>query len=337
MQQVTPRQAIRTIKLGRRQLLLGATAALATPLVTTRAFGQQPWPSRPVRVVLPAAAGGLNDIVTRVIAQRLSDTLGHQFVVETQPGGGGNIATGAVAKAAPDGYTVLSAAPSLVINPAMFAKIPFDPFRDFAPVTLVASTAQLIAVHPSLPARNIDELVALARANPGKYAYASAGTGAYLAGENFKLAFGLDITHVPFNGGGPAMTSMLGGHTPIGFIALPTVAENVKSGKLRALAYLSAKRSSVLPDLPTMAEAGVRDQEAEVITGFVFPAGTPREIVGALHDATVKVLAMPDVKERLATLGFDPVGSTPEEFSGWIGREIEKWRKVVRAANIQVQ
>jgi tripartite-type tricarboxylate transporter receptor subunit TctC len=324
--------------LARRHFLALAGAAIAIPPHAPRALAQT-YPTRPVKVIVPVGAGGANDTATRLIAQKLSERMGQQFVVENMAGGGGNIGMGAAARAAPDGYTILSVAPSFVINPGLYAKIPYDPFGDFAPVTLVCATTHVIAVHPSLPANNIQELIALAKANPGKYSYGSAGTGtpAHLAGEMFKVSFGLDITHVPFGGGGPALTSTIGGHTPIAFSALSTAAPQVKAGAVRALAVMSAKRSSLLPDVPTMAEAGAPGQEADVITGILVRAGTSKDIIDRLHQEIAKAMTQPDARERMATLGFEPVNNSPEEFAVWIKAEIAKWDKVIRAANLKIQ
>jgi tripartite-type tricarboxylate transporter receptor subunit TctC len=327
-----------SLPLARRRFLSLAVSAAAMPQFDSRAFAQS-YPARAVKVIVPVGPGGANDTSSRLIAQKLSESLGQQFYVENLPGGGGNIGIAAAAKSAPDGYTLLSAAPSFVINPSLYVKIPYDPFADFAPVTLVCATTHVIAVHPSLPADKVQELIALAKANPGKYSYGSAGTGtpAHLAGELFKVSFGLDITHVPFGGGAPALTSTIGGHTPIAFSALSTAAPNVKAGTVRALAVMSARRSSLLPDVPTMAEAGAPGQEADVITGILVRAGTSKEIIARLHEAITTAMAQPDARERMAALGFEPVNNTPEEFAAWIKAEIAKWGKVVRAANLQIR
>jgi len=327
-----------SMSIARREFLGLAAAGFALPSLPRGAIAQA-YPARPVKVLVPVGAGGANDTSTRLIAQKLSDSLGQSFYVENLVGAGGNIAMGAAAKAAPDGYTAISVATSFVINSSLYARVPYDPVKDFAPVSLMCSTATLIAIHPSIPANNLKELIAVAKANPGKYTYASAGTGtpAHLAGELFKSAYGLDITHVPFTGGNPAMTSTIGGHTPIIFPALSTAAPYVKAGTLRAIAVMSAKRSALMPDIPTMAEQGASNQEADVIVGLLVPAATPRETVELLHREIVKALALPEVRERLAVLGFDPVGSTPAEFSDWIKAELPKWAKVIRASNLRIQ
>jgi tripartite-type tricarboxylate transporter receptor subunit TctC len=326
------------MSIARREFLgLAAGACALWPL--SRGAMAQAYPVRPVKILVPVGAGGANDTSTRLIAQKLSESLGQNFYVENLVGGGGNIAMGAAAKAPADGYTAISVATSFVINSSLYARVPYDPIKDFAPVSLMCSTATLIAIHPSMPAKNLQELVALAKASPGKYSYASAGTGtpAHLAGELFKSAYGLDITHVPFTGGNPAMTSTIGGHTPIIFPALSTAAPYVKAGTLRAVAVMSAKRSALMPEVATMAEQGASDQEADVIVGLLVPAGTPKEIVELLHREIVKAIALPEVRERLAVLGFDPVGSTPEEFGNWIKAELPKWAKVVHEANLKIQ
>ena len=292
-----------------------------------------------MRVIVPVAAGGANDTTARLFAQKLSDSLGQQFYVENLAGAGGNLGIAAAARAPADGYTLLAGGGNFVINPSLYAKIPYDPHKDFAAVSLMCSSPHVLAVHPSVAASTVKEFVALVKASPGHYSYASAGRGtpAHLAGELFKLAFELDMTHVPFSGGGPAITATLGGHTSSIVSALPTGAPYAKAGNVRALAMMSAKRSSLLPDVPTMAEATGIDLEADIVTGLVAPAGTPREIIDLLHRAIAKIIAPPEFRERLLALGFDPVASTPDYFAEWITAEIAKWRKVIRDGNISVQ
>jgi tripartite-type tricarboxylate transporter receptor subunit TctC len=273
-------------------------------------------------VIVPVAAGGANDTTARLFAQKLTEILGQQFYVENLAGG--NLGIGTAARAGPDGYTLLAAGGNFVINPSLYTKIPYDPERDFEAVSLMCSSPHVLAVHPSVPASNVTEFIALAKASPGKLSYASAGRGtpAHLAGELFKLAFGVDMTHVPFTGGGPAMTATLGGHTPCVVSALPTGAPYAKAGNVRALAMMSVKRSLLLPDVPTMAEATGTDLAADIVTGLVAPAGTPREIIGLLHRTIATIVAPRDFNDRLLALGFDPVASTPDQFADWIKIEM---------------
>jgi tripartite-type tricarboxylate transporter receptor subunit TctC len=324
--------------LDRRRLLQCAAVAPLVPLGAVRARAQA-YPSRAVRVIVTTGPGGQGDITARLVAAKLSDTLGQSFYVENIGGGGGNLAMGTAARAAPDGYTILAATSNLVTNAALYAKIPYDPHNDFAPVSLLCTSPHLLTVHPSIPAQNVNELVALAKANPGKFSFASAGRGtpAHLAGELFKLTFGLDITHVPFNGGGPATAATVGGHVPIGVPALPTGSTYVRGGQIRALALFSSKRASALPDVPTMAEATGHDLPADIINGFMVPAGTPKPIIDLLHREVVKVMAQPDTRAKLSDMGFDPVASTPDEFWQWMTTGLARWTKVIRDANIAQQ
>jgi tripartite-type tricarboxylate transporter receptor subunit TctC len=303
--------------------------------VAPQAWGQS-YPTRPVRVIVSAAAGGPSDVIGRVVAQKLGERLGQQFYVENIPAGAGNVAVGMVAKAAPDGYTLLSPTSAVVINPSLYTSLPYDTLRDFAPVTLVAASPHVLTVNPSVPARNVQELIALVKANPGKFSYASPGTGTtgQLAGELFKLSLGLDLTHVPFNGAAPAVLSTIGGHTPIMFTALPSAAANIKDGKLRALAVTSAKRYPEFPDVPTLAESGFPDQVSEFIACILAPAGTPKPVVDALQQEIARMIVLPDVKERLSAIGFTPVADTPEEFAAELKSEVARWGKVIADAKI---
>ena len=300
--------------------------------------GAETYPARAVRMIVPFAAAGPTDVIGRIIAQKLSEDLGQQFYVENVPGGGGNTGTAQAAKSPADGYTILVVSTGFIINPSLYAKIPYDPFKDFSPVTLIAASPNVLTVAPSVPAKSVQELIALIKANTGKYSFAQPGTGStpHLSGELFKLSFGLDLVMVPFTGAGPAITSTIGGHTPIAFTALPPALASIQEGKLRGLAVLIGKRVAGLPDVPTMAEAGVPDQEADTLTGIVVPVGTPPEIVDLLHREIVKIVALPDVQEKLAALGFIAIADTPAEFAARLKSEFAKWAKVIKDAGIKV-
>jgi tripartite-type tricarboxylate transporter receptor subunit TctC len=290
-------------------------------------------------VIVPFAPGGPTDTSARVIAQKLSERLGQQFYVENVGGAGGNIGMGQAAKAAHDGYTVLVAAPSYVVNPSLFDKVPYDPHKDFDAVTVAVTAPTVLTVHPSLPARTVEELIALIKANPGKFSYASPGTGTppHLLGELFRLSLGLDLVHVPFNSGGLAIGATVAGHTPISFGALPPAVPQVKDGKVRALAVTSRMRSPALPEVPRIAEAGYPDIAADIWTAVFVPAGTARDIVAVLHRELATIVALPDVKARMAALGYEPVANSPEECAAQIKTEITTWAKVIRDAGIKVQ
>jgi len=313
---------------------------IAALLAAGAGFAQDaPYPTRPVRLIAPFAPGGPVDAVARVIAPKLSENFGQQFYVENHPGGSGNIGTALVAKAAPDGYTLLIISSTLVVNPSLFAKLGFDTLTDLAPVSLIGVSPQVLLVNPSVPASNLKELVAWVKASPGKYSYAHAGLGTpgYLAGEMLKQAFGLDLVAVSFNGGGPAITATIGGHTPILFTSISTAAGHIRQGSVRAIAVSSAQRAPALPEVPTLAEAGAPGQESEIIVGVLAPGGTSPEIIAALHRELVRIVATPEVRGRLAALGFEPIASTPAEFAARIKSEIATWAKVIRAAGITAQ
>ena len=323
--------------LSRRAAMLLVTALAGIGL--TQAIPQaraQTYPDRQVKVIVPFAAGGPTDVMARLIAQKLSESLKQQFYVENHPGAGGNIGMTVVARANPDGYTILVASSSFVVNPSLYANNPYDAFKDFEPVTLAAASPNILVVNPELPVKTVKELVDLMKANPYKYAIANPGIGTtpQLAAELFKLALKLDATSVPFGGAAPAIQSTVAGHTPIAFAAMPPAAPQVTGGKLRALAVTSARRSSALPDVPTLAESGIKEQESETMQGVLVPAKTPKAIVDQLNAEIVKAMALPDVKEKCAQLGFDPVANTPEEFAGYIKKEVDKWGKVIQDAKI---
>jgi tripartite-type tricarboxylate transporter receptor subunit TctC len=296
------------------------------------------YPSRPVRVIVPFAPGGVTDVMGRLLAQKLSENLGQQFYVENHAGAGGNIGTATAATQRPDGYTLVVTSSSYVVNPSLHAKVPYDPEKDFVPVTISGTSPNVLVVHPSVPAKSVKELVDYVRTT-GKQSFASAGVGTtpHLSGELFRLSLGLDMVHVPFSGAGPALQSAVAGHTPIAFTALPPAVSLVKAGSLRALAATSAKRSSALPDVPTMAEAGFPGQEAETLLLVLAPAGTPKEIVARLYREIVKIVALPEVQQKFDALGFDPVAGTPEASAARIKEELARWAKVIRDAKIEQQ
>jgi tripartite-type tricarboxylate transporter receptor subunit TctC len=324
--------------LTRRDVLRLAGGFAAVLFVPERASAQS-YPTRPVRVIVAYAPGGVTDVLTRLIVAKVGEQLGRQFYVENIPGGSGNIGMGQAARAAPDGYTLLGAFAALAINPILFEKTPFDPVKDFEPISLAATSTTILVVNPAVPAKSVGELVALIRANPGKYSYSSAGIGtqSHLAGEQFRLSLGLDIVHVPFNGGSPAVAAVVAGHTPIGFATPTAAAPQVEDGKVRGIAVTSKQRSRALPSVATMTEAGHPDIAGASWVGFVAPAGTPKDVVTLLNREIVKAIAQPDTRDKLTALGYDPVGSTPEELGAQIKSDIVTWAKVIRAANIRVQ
>jgi len=309
------------------------SVALAAALFAGAA-GAQEYPARAVRIVVPFAAGGPNDIVARLLGQKLADALGQPFLVENRPGAGGNIGTDFVAKAPADGYTLLSAGPgSLVINP-LLRSVPYDTGRDFAPISLMASAPNALVVHPSVAANSVQELVALARSRPGELNYASGGTGStpHLAAALFASMAGIRIAHVPYKGTGPALADLLGGQVQMAVLGIPTVLPQVKSAKLRALAVTGRRRAAELPGVPTMAEAGITGYEVSPWYGLLAPAATPRAIVMRLNAEVTKILHSVEFKEKLASQGAEPAGGTPEEFAAYLIAEAKRWAPVVKAS-----
>jgi tripartite-type tricarboxylate transporter receptor subunit TctC len=325
------------MKLPHRRQFLRLAASAATLPVLSRAAGAQAYPSRPVRIVVPFGPGGPTDVFARVIGQRLTEQFGKQFFVENIVGAGGNIGTGQVARSAPDGYTILITVNSYVINPTFYHRISYDPYKSFDPVTLAATFALCILVNPSVPARTFNDLIALIKVNPGKYSYASTGTGtsAHIQVEQLRLSASLDLVAVPFSGGGPAVAATVAGHTPITCAALAPAMPHITEGKLRALAITT--RSRLLPDVPSLAEAGYPEIGKDDWVGVFVPARTPKEIVIALNRSIATIIASTDAIERMATLGFEPLASTPEEFGARIGVEIDTWGKMIRATNIKAE
>ena len=305
-----------------------------TSALTSSALAQTPYPSKTVRMIIPFPPGGGTDTLGRIMALKLGEVLGQQVVVDNRPGGGTNIGAEIAAKAPPDGYTVLMTNVSHAINVTLYSKLAYDLVKDFAPVSLLASTPNILVVHPSVPAKSVKELIAVAKARPGQLDYASSGSGTspHLAAELFSMMAGVKMSHIPYKGGGPAVIGLLGGQCSVGFATTPSVVAHVRSGKLRGLAVTSAQRSPTTPELPTVSEAGVAGYEAGTWYGFLVPAGTSKDIVARLHAESVKLLKVPDVRERIEAAGFETIGNTPEQFGAYIRSEIEKWGKVVKAS-----
>jgi len=315
-----------------------AVSLLIAGLFTAPSHATDTYPEHKVRVIVPFAAGGPTDVIARMVAERLSQAWGQQLYVENMPGAGGNLGVETGGRAAPDGYTIIVVSTGFIINPSMYSKIGYDPVKDFAPISLVAASPNVVTAHPSLPAKDLKELIALIKANPGKYSYAQPATGStpHLAGELFKQTYNLDLVTVPFNGAPLAINSTLGNHTPIAFTALPPAIGNVKDGSLRGVAVLAKTRVAALPDLPTNIEQGVGGLESDTLTGIVAPAGTPQAIIDKWNAAIVKMAADPDIRKKLDTLGFVPVANSPSEFAERIKSEMARWDKVVKTAGIHV-
>jgi tripartite-type tricarboxylate transporter receptor subunit TctC len=319
-------------------MILRATVILL-PALASAAVHAQNYPTRAVRLVVPYVPGGGTDFTARVIAPKLSEALGQQVVVENRPGGGTNIGSDLVAKAVPDGYTLLMGGAANAINMSLYAKLPYDTQRDFLPVSLCVKGANVLLVHPSLPVKNLKELLALARAQPGKLNYASSGIGSanHMAGELLKLVAGVNIAHVPYKGNAPALTDLIGGHVEILISGVPAVIGQIKNGRVRAIAIASLKRFPALPDTPTIDESGLKGFEATTWFGVMAPAKTPRDIVTRLNVEIGRILATPEVRDRYIGEGVEPIGGSTELFAGFIREEIDKYAKVVKAAALKAE
>lgn len=325
---------------GRLVRALGTLAlALGAALAPRPAAAQAPdaWPGRPVRFILPFPPGGGTDILGRLIAERLTVNLGQPVVTENRGGAGGNVGAEAAAKSAPDGYTIVLVAPSLAISPSLYSKLNYDPVKDFSPVSLVAIVPNVMITHPSVPAATLTEFIRLAKTKPGEMNFGSGGSGTsnHLAGELFNIVAGVKLVHVPYKGVNLAMQDVLSGRVQLVVIGIPAAAPHIKAGKLRALALVAPQRSPVLPEVPTVTEAGLPKFEVTTWYGILAPAGTPRPVVVRLNAELGKIMHAPELKERLDALATDPVTSTPEEFAALIEREIVKWGDVVREAGLK--
>ncbi len=311
-----------------------ALIAAAISIIPASAAG---YPERPVKILVPFAAGGPTDVMARLLADKLTGKLGQRFYIENLAGAGGNIGTANVARAPADGYTILIVSSSYTVNPSLYKNCPYDPYKDFIPVTLAAITPNILIVNPSVPAKTPKELIELIKANPNKYTDASPGVGTtpHLAAELFKAAYKLDYVIAPYKGGGPVAQAVLANETPFSFVAMTPTTQLVKTGKLRALAVTTKKRSTALPDVPTIAEAGVSGQESETMQGVLVPKDTPQAIVDLLQKEITAIVAMPDMQAKMTPLGFEPVGSTSPQFAAYIKADVEKWQKVIADAHIK--
>jgi tripartite-type tricarboxylate transporter receptor subunit TctC len=319
--------------------MLGAALGLLV-LAANAAAAADDYPNRPITLVVPFPPGGSTTIVARIIGDKLAEAVGQQIVVDNRGGAGGTIGTRAVAKSAPDGYTLLLGyTGTLAIGPTLYPGAGYDPRKDFAPIGMIGHAPNSLVVHPSLDVHSVKELVAYAKANPGKVNYGSAGVGtvSHVAGVYFANAAGIQLTHIPYKGTGPALADLLGGHIPMAFAPIPATHANIAEGTLRGLAVTSAKRSSLLPDVPTIAESGVPGFEASLFYGLVAPAGTPRPIIERLNKALRDALASDEVRKRLATDGAEPVPGTPEEYAAHIDQDETKWSKVVRDSGARAE
>ncbi len=329
-----------TLSLTRLPRLLGPLGVvLASMMLNAAPHAQEAFPSRPVRMVVPYPPGGIGDFVARLIAPKWSEALKQQIVVENRPGAGSNIGIDHVAKAAPDGYTVLLFDSALVVNASLYTRLSYDARRDLAPIMIVGRTPLVLAVHPTLPAANVTELIALARARPGGLTYASAGSGTlvHLAAEMLKTAASIDIVHVPYKGAGQAILDVIGGQVPMMFAVPGTARAHIASGKLRPLALTGEKRFSGLPAVPTFAEAGVRGMDASLIVGLMVPARTPAAVLATLHDTLASVTAHPEIIGKLGESGMDMVRSAPQPSEAILANEFALWERVVRSSGAKVE
>jgi tripartite-type tricarboxylate transporter receptor subunit TctC len=320
-----------------RSIVKGFVTAALTMFISDAVPGQT-YPTRPIHIVVPSSPGaGVTDIMARLVGQHLSARIGQQIVIDNRPGASGILGSEVVSRAAPDGYTLLVANVSLVVNPFLYPKMPYDPLKDFVPVTMINSAPLLLVVHPSIPAKSVTELIAFAMSHPGQLNYGSGGLGStpYLAAELFKSLAGIDVVHVPYKGGAPALSDLVGGQLTFMIENMPGTMPYAKAGNLRALAITSPQRTELAPELPTMAEAGVPGYEISGWNGLFAAKGTPPDIVARLHSEVTKILRTPEVRQELATLGAEPVGDTPDEFAAFLRADTARWGKIIQEKGIR--
>jgi tripartite-type tricarboxylate transporter receptor subunit TctC len=324
-------------KLKMKKWLSGALVCLCGVSIAGLAHAQS-WPTKPIKLIVPYPPGGGTDVIARIVQEPLAKELGQQVIIDNRGGAGGSIGSALAAQSPSDGYTVLFTLSSHTINPAIYTKLPFDTEKDFSSVVTVASLPQILVANPNFPAKTVKEVIEMAKAKPGTISYASVGNGSpgHLAGAMMATDAGVDMTHIPYRGGGPAVTDVMAGQVPLLWVSIPAAAQFVKAGKLRALAVSTVKRSAVFPDVPTMVESGFKGFEVDSWYAMFVPAKTPQTIIDRLNKATVNVLAQPEVKERLLGQGAEAVGDSPAQLSGVVKKEIAKWKQVVKSANIKV-
>ena len=324
-------------KLKMKKWLSGALVCLSGVSIAGLAQAQS-WPTKPIKLIVPYPPGGGTDVIARIVQEPLAKELGQQVIIDNRGGAGGSIGSALAAQSPSDGYTVLFTLSSHTINPAIYTKLPFDTEKDFSSVVTVASLPQILVANPNFPAKTVKEVIEMAKAKPGSISYASVGNGSpgHLAGAMMATDAGVDMTHIPYRGGGPAVTDVMAGQVPLLWVSIPAAAQFVKAGKLRALAVSTVKRSAVFPDVPTMVESGFKGFEVDSWYAMFVPAKTPQAIIDRINKAAVNVLAQPEVKERLLGQGAEAVGDTPAQLSGVVKKEIAKWKQVVKSANIKV-
>lgn len=311
--------------------------ALCSVLVMAAHAADLPYPSRPIRVIVPFAPGGSTDVIARILGQKLTEAWGQQVIIDNRAGAGGNLGMGLAAKATPDGYTIAAVSSSFLVNPTLYSKPPYDPYKTFIPITNAAAAPNIFTAHASTPVKSLPEFIAAAKKDPKKFNIGTPGVGTTpdLSAELLKMTAQLDIVRVPYGGAGPAVAAIAGNQVPVACTIMPPVLPHVQAGRVRGLAVTSAKRSSALPDVPTIGEAGFKGQEADTMAAFLVPAGTPKAIVEKISREMLRILAQRDIRQRIEVLGFDVIASTPEQFAAQIKTEVAKWGKVIRSAGMK--